>query len=136
MFWYWLNSINGANFYQIKYNNQIHHNNHYFLQPFELTSSDGKPLTRKYQAKDDRLSNNYVIQIFKLQKKSDFKIISFDYTFLQSYSPSCNDTHNNLLYIFLSFLFILFSAVLLFCCDIQYVRIITQNHAMTESPNK
>ena len=48
-------------FYQIKYNNQIHHNNHYILQPFELTSSDGKPWGRKYQAKDDRLLNNSVI---------------------------------------------------------------------------
>ena len=55
------NRLMERTYYQIKYNNQIHHNNHYILQPFQLTSSDGKPLGRKYQAKDDRLSNNSVI---------------------------------------------------------------------------
>ena len=55
------NRLMERTYYQIKCNNEIHHNHHYILQPFELTSYDGESLGRKYPAKDDRLPNNSVI---------------------------------------------------------------------------
>ena len=39
----------------------MHYNHHNILQLFELTSSDGEPTGRKYQAEVDHLINNSVI---------------------------------------------------------------------------